>query len=256
MNEFTEQPSRHPVKNKTLVRTGELLGRHVLKPGLDRLRAKVELIGVNTSGLENLGSLTGRPFLLVSNHIKPESAVAEQSALGPDAFIIENIVKKVTDQQVGIIAKSDDGWWADNRLYRSFQKRVHQPFGQALVKGADLIPVKKNPGSVNLDFIRTTRAAVARGHAILIFPEGTWYEDFDTSHPLSHGAAGLALSLDLPIVPTYIRGCKSWEKDQNVDLAFGLPFEAAGRSKDDITEEIRTSLHALQQIVVSKHGES
>ena len=252
MNEFTEQPSRHPVKNEALVKTGEFLGRHVLKPGLERLEAKVGLIDVNTSGLENLDSLSGRPFLLVSNHIRPESPIAEQSALSPDAFIIKNNVEKATGTEVGIIAKSDDGWWAENRFYRSFQKRIQQPFGQALIKGADLIPVKKNPGSVNLDFIRTTRAAVERGQAILIFPEGKWYEDFDPSHPLSSGAARLALSLHLPIVPTYIRGCTSWKNDQKVDLAFGLPFEPAGQTKDEITEGIRTNIYALQQLVTSK----
>lgn len=244
-----ESEGFQPVENK---KRSEIIigfvGEHVLLPALDFLSNKVEEFNITTEGLENLSEMKDKPFLLVSNHLKPASATAEQSQLSPDAFVIQHIVEKYTGITPRIVAKVGDGWWSKNAWYRAFQEKSI-PVLKRLMLSAGLLPVNKNPGSSNIDFFHQTEKARNSGNSILIFPEGHWYEDFNKEHPLSDGAAMLAKKYNLPIIPIYIKNANEWKKGHPVSISFGKPFMASGEGssgRQDTTEKIRLALSELQ----------
>lgn len=223
---------------------GRFWGEHMGKYVLEFARHKVEQFEVDVAGVENLLVLQGRPYLLTANHIKPEGKIAHQSGLAPDALIFEHLVAQATGRQLRIIAKCDDGWWADN-LYKYFQKYVGQPFGKGMIEAFGFIPIKKNPGSFNRDFLMAVDKVVKDGEPILIFPEGTWREDFDPAAELESGAATIAVKYNLPIVPAYIKGGRSWQSGERVRVLFGQHFESEGKNKAEITSQIKSSLTNL-----------
>ncbi len=226
---------------------GQWFGRNVLKPRLEARRERVEDFEVTVEGEEYLRRMGEEPYLLVANHLKPDEVMAQRSGLSPDAFILENLVHKITGRELGIVAKSDDGWWAEN-LYKYFQKHVGQPFGKGMAEGAGLVPLMKNPGSFNRDFLITVQRLVDARQPILIFPEGNWYHDFDPSNSLEPGAAHIALKHDLPILPAYIRGATSWKPGQEVTVRFGEAFAVGGKRKEEVTKDIRERLSGLAAV--------
>lgn len=233
-----------------LERIGKFFGEKAIKPKIERLREKVENFDVEIFDGENLEGLKGRAYLITANHVKPEGAASQQSGLSQDAFVIERTIANRTGQQVRIVSKCDDGWWADN-VYKYFQKYVYQPFGKGMIEGAGLIPIKKNPGSFNRDFMKTVELVAEKGEPILIFPEGTWYDDYDKEHPMSNGAAQIAMKYGLPVVPTYIKGSNSWKPEGKIQLAFGESIDVTGKTKEEITELIRQGIAKEQETVNS-----
>lgn len=209
------------------------------------IRERVDKFELNIKGIEHLEGLRGQAFLVVSNHIKPKSKLAEQSQLAPDAFILENIVKEHNDQQLMILAKADNGKWRLGEKGKGLQRQLERPF-KAVVKGMGMIPVHKNPGSFNREMFEGVEAAVGRKDAILVFPEGDWKEDFDPNAELEPGAGHLAHKFNLPILPVYIRGADNWKPGQVVEISFGEAFHATGQDKGQVTEEIRNKIAALQ----------
>jgi 1-acyl-sn-glycerol-3-phosphate acyltransferase len=116
-------------------------------------------------------------------------------------------------------------------------------------KAAGLIPVNKNPGVLNREFIQLTEQTVKNGDSMLIFPEGYWYPDFSPDHPLDSGAAFLAQKFALHIIPVYIHGANAWRNGQEVYISFSQPFEPAGegkQSRQQTTEMIRSAIAELQ----------
>jgi hypothetical protein len=235
-----------------LEQMGRLFGEHVAKPGLEFIRRRVEQFELEIAGIENLKILHARPYLLAANHIKPEGKVSNQSGLAPDALIFERLIAEETGRQLRIIAKCDDGWWADN-LYKYFQKFVGQPFGKGMYEALGFIPIKKNPGSFNRDFLKAVARVVEQGEPILIFPEGNWREEYDPEAKLESGAATIALKYNLPIVPAYIKGGKSWRSGEKASVIFGPHFEAQSNNKEKITEQIRL---AIKDLFVQSHFNS
>jgi len=115
-------------------------------------------------------------------------------------------------------------------------------------EGMGFIPIFKNPGSLNRDFIKIVEQVVAGGkYPILIFPEGHWFKDFDPKHKLETGAAFIASKHQLPVLPAYIHGARKWEAGTEVQVIFGKPFEPGKMTKDEITERIRTSITESQK---------
>ena len=138
-------------------------------------------------------------YLLVANHIKPIERKSQELGLNQDVFVLSRVVLEQTGRRLRIISKSDNGWWGKNSLFRFWQKKC-QPFGDGMSKGMGMIPIRKNPGSLNRYFLKLMELAVMENELILIFPEGNWYQDFDPTHKLETGAAHLALKHNLPIV--------------------------------------------------------
>lgn len=224
---------------------GKIVAETIGKKGLEMIRRRIETFDVNIAGVDNLLKLKDRPYILAANHIKPANAKAEQSQLSPDAFILESIVKEQTDKELKIIAKYGDGWWAEN-LYRYFQKYVSLPFSKGMMKGMDFVPINKNPGSINKDFLKAIEKVMTDKNPLLIFPEGHWYEDFDPGHKLDNGAAHIALKYNLPIISAYIHGGRNWKEGEKVEVSFGQHFDPTGFSKEEITEKIREQITELQ----------
>lgn len=229
-------------------RFGKFFGEHVLMPALDLAARRVERFDITHEGLKNLSQITNRSCLLVSNHLIPMGAVAQQSQLSPDAFVIQHVVTQMTGISPRIVAKAGDGWWSPNALHRAFQEKT-LPVIMEAVRAAGLIPLNKNPGAINREFLHSVEQTVRNGDSLLMFPEGFWYIDFNPNHPLHDGASYLAMKYDLPIIPVYIHGANGWKKRQNVYVSFGTSFESVGNGKEgreQTTELIRSAIADLQ----------
>ena len=226
---------------------GQFLGKTIGQKGVEYLKNKVENFNIKISGADNLEKLKEEVYLLVANHLKPKEKAAENSGISPDAFVISKIVEQITGQKIKIAQKSDDGWWANNAVWRSFQKNIGQPFGRGFSEGAGNIPIQKNPGSFNRNFLKSIDDTVQSGNPILIFPEGNWYEDFDIEHEIKPGAAHIAKKYNLKIVPAYIRGANSWQENQEVQVSFGEHFSPEELDKKQILEKISLEISKLQQ---------
>lgn len=226
-------------------KVGLILGEKVLRPLANLEGRRVGRFEIHALGTENLQGLEERPFLLVANHLIPDTAISQEMGNSPDAFVIERVVRKAIQRKPLIVVKSDSGWWSANQAIRKMQK-AYQPFGQALMEGAGFVPILKNPGSRNANFLRVVDRLVGCGQSLLIFPEGDWYTDFSPDHYIEPGAAHLSKKYNLPIVPIYIRGATSWKSGTKVDVVIGEAFEAIGKSRSEINEQIRESLSNLQ----------
>jgi 1-acyl-sn-glycerol-3-phosphate acyltransferase len=248
MESGVENPTPTPQKKKRFRETvGRVAAEVIIDPTVKSLRKRVKKFNIATRGQENLSSLPGS-FLIAANHLQPTGHIYSQFELSPDAFVIEHEVEKALSRRPRIVAKSDDSWWARNAPYRKLQEKTHA-LRQVAMRDTNFIPVMMNPGSLNKTFVEEVNKAVAAGDPIIILPEGHWYEDFDTNHPLKNGTAIIALKHNLPIVPTYIKGAHQWRKGQKVELVFGKVIRPEGKERSQITEEIRENIAALQQTV-------
>jgi 1-acyl-sn-glycerol-3-phosphate acyltransferase len=220
---------------------GSLVGKILIEPGLNLARERTKYFKIKVSGEENLEKLRGKPFLIAANHVKPSNVLARHSQLSPDALIIEQEVFSLIGGKLKIVAKSDNGWLAENIFGRHLQK-MSQPLTRGAVKGAGYIPVYKNPGSSNHNLMVDVSNAVSEGYSILIFPQGTWFKHFDPTQKFYTGAARMASQDDLPIIPIYIHGCDRWWRGTKVSLVFGKVINPKGKSVDRITDLIRRGL--------------
>ena len=224
---------------------GEVFGKCLVSQWIKSFQKKVEKFHIQYSGIQFLKELEGQSYLLVANHLKPDAKVSLETGLSPDALVMIRVVLEQTGRQLRMIAKSDNGWWSESARFRLWQK-ICQPFGDGMTKGMGMIPIRKNPGSSNRYFLKLVESTVKKREPIFIFPESYWYQDFSREHQLGTGVAHLALKHNLPIVPAYIRGCHSWEQQGRIDLAFGESFQPTGKTKEEITTEIRERIASLQ----------
>jgi 1-acyl-sn-glycerol-3-phosphate acyltransferase len=225
---------------------GQFLGKTIGQKGVEYLKNKIENFDIKINGANNLEELKKESYLLVANHLKPEEKMAENSGISPDAFVLSKAVEQITGQKIKIAQKSDDGWWADNALQRFYQKNVGQPFGRGFSEGTGNIPIQKNPGSFNREFLKSIDNTIKNGDPILIFPEGNWYDDFDVEHEIKLGAAHIAKKYNLKIVPAYINGANSWKENQEVQVSFGEHFSPEEMDKKQISEKIKEKISQLQ----------
>lgn len=225
---------------------GQFLGKTIGQKGVEYLKNKVENFDIKVDGANNLEKLKEEVYLLVANHLKPEEKMSENSGISPDAFVLSKAVEQITGQKLKIVQKSDDGWWADNVLQRFYQKNISQPFGRGFSSSAGNIPIEKNPGSFNRDFLKSIDDTIKNGDPILIFPEGNWYDDFNVEHDIKPGAAHIAKKYNLKIVPAYIKGANSWKDNQEVQVSFGEYFSPEEIDKSQISEKIKEKIHELQ----------
>ena len=235
---------------KIIEKIGEIFGRYVVAIGIKCLQKRIKKFHIRYFGIRFLKELNGRPYLLAVNHIKPEGRLSQEIALSQDSFVLERVVLERTGRQLRVISKCDNGWWFNNPVLRFLQKYISQPFGEGMIKGIGMLPIKKNPGSFNRNFLRFVESTVKKKEPILIFPEGNWYKDFSPENKLESGAAHLALRYNLLIVPAYVRGCRSWRPQGRIDLVFGASFVPTGKTKKEITAEIRERITILQSQVV------
>ena len=112
-------------------KVGSMVGKILIEPGLNLARERTKYFKIQVKGEENLQPLKGKPFLIAANHIKPSSVIARHSQLSPDALIIEQELFTLIGGKLKIVAKSDNGWWAESIVGRRLQK-----MSQPLTRGA------------------------------------------------------------------------------------------------------------------------
>ncbi len=230
-------------------KAGEIFGKFIVFPWIKFLQKKVGKFDIQYSGIQFLKDLEGRSYILVANHLKPDGIRSQEMGLSQDVFVLSRIVFEHTGKQLRIVSKSDNGWWSDKSFLRLWQRKC-QPFGDGMSKGMGMIPVRKNPGSLNSYFLKLIEIAVQKKQPILMFPEGNWYQDFNPENKLESGVAHLALKYNLPIIPAYIHGCHSWKQSGKIRLSFGERFYPTGKTKDKIVAEISERITNLQNQII------
>ena len=233
---------------------GQFVGKTIAKKGLEYLKSKVENFDIEANGLENLEKVKDEPYLLVANHIIPIDKAALNTGVSPDAFVLSKLVEDNTGRNIKIAHKADDGWLAESAIGKYYQKNIGSPFSRGISKGIGNIPIQKNPGSFNRDFLETVDKTIEANEPILIFPEGHWYEDFNIDHKAESGAAHIAKKYNLKIVPAYINGANSWSGEQKVKVYFGEPFLSEDLNKEEISQKMFEQIANLQQELKQNDG--
>jgi 1-acyl-sn-glycerol-3-phosphate acyltransferase len=88
-------------------------------------------------------------------------------------------------------------------------------------------PVRR--GGSDTEALDTSRAILARGDVLALFPEGTRVRDEGLGTP-KRGAARLAIEAGAPLVPATITGTEKrrWPLPRKVRIAFGTPVSVDG----------------------------
>jgi 1-acyl-sn-glycerol-3-phosphate acyltransferase len=131
---------------------------------------------VKKNGLENLPEYGGNPAIIVANHT---SCI--------DIFLIESIIKNYPH----IWITKDT--YAKIPLFSILVNRMHVPIN------------KTKPLQAAKVFLKTYKLAKNKKSHVIIFPEGTRYEDGKV-HEFNHGFALLAKKLNRPVIPIAISG--------------------------------------------------
>ena len=100
-------------------------------------------------------------------------------------------------------------------------------------KGLGGIPI--NRGHSDLNAVRQALKAIADGHGLAIFPQGTRSRD-NTPTPMLNGVSMIALRAGVPVIPVYLDG--PYRMFHHVDVTVGRPVELAdlGKRFDDVGE--------------------
>ncbi len=93
-------------------------------------------------------------------------------------------------------------------------------------KGLGGIPI--NRGHSDLNAVRQALKAIADGHGLAIFPQGTRSRD-NTPTPMLNGVSMIALRAGVPVIPVYLDG--PYRMFHHVDVAVGRPVELADLGK-------------------------
>lgn len=182
---------------------------------------------VKCKGLENLPKDTN--FIICTNH---------RTVLDP-SFITSCLPGKVVDNTC-IVGKSD---LVDNEILKKF------------VLSHNIIPIDRTGNSVaTLD---RCRELLLEGWNILIFPEGTNFENNTSMFPFKEGPVRLSISTGKPIVPGLISGIAHVDAEMstfklpptksNVKISFGEPIFPGNKSPKEYNSELRAAIENLME---------
>ena len=233
--------------------TGRLVGKTAGRLFVNYERHQANKFEINATGLENIVTVSGKSFIVAANHLEPEGFARQQLGGAPDSFVVENIVNELNPFPIKSVSNGDFMLWVfQNKTARRIQRKIERILTGFLEGTGDVITAKLNPGSVNVDFVRKVERAVSQNSPILIFPEGTWYKDWQSDHQLKDGTALIAKRFNLPIIPAYVGGANSWKRGTKVEVAFGKPIDTNDKTRREITENIRQGITQLQQSMQAK----
>lgn len=124
------------------------------------------------------------------------------------------------------------------------------PFWGKVATLYGVIPVDRAGSSSALRaMLKSARAALKEGRAVLIFPEGTRVLPGE-SPPLRPGFAGLYRALDIPVVPVALNSGTVWprkgflKRAGTITFRFGKPIPA-GLTRADIEAQVHEAINAL-----------
>lgn len=177
----------------------------------------------------NLDSIPeDEPVIFCANHV---------STLDP-GFIV-SVLPDAFSARTAIVGKRDV---LESKTLRSF----------AIAQ--NMIPVDRTGNS--MPTLDRCRELLGEGWNILIFPEGTNYENATgTLMPLKEGPARLSIATDRRIVPVHLKGIARVDSNadghflppvsKRIDVVFGSPISPGGKTPAEINEELRAAIEAL-----------
>lgn len=186
----------------------------------------------DVQGLENVPRTGG--VILASNHL---------------SFVDSVVIPSVVPRKVVFLAKSE--YFTGTGLSGAVQRAWFEALGMLPVDRADTRSALESL-DVALDVLR-------RGEAFGIYPEGTRSRDGRLYRGRT-GAAHLALTAGVPVVPVGLRGTEriqpigsSLPRIVKVHVRFGAPIQAQGRydgvplgrARRLLTDEIMTAIQSL-----------
>lgn len=180
--------------------------------------------GVKSSGVENVPKEGN--YLLCSNHM---------TVLDP-VWICASLTQ-AQRENTAIVGKVD---------------LIYDKFLKDLVRTQNLVPVDRAGNSMAT--LNRCRELLEQGWNVLIFPEGTNYENARELMPFKDGPARLASSTKLPIVPIHIKGVVHKSSDDNsflpkrgkeTEVVFGKPIYPGDMSVAEINAALRAAIEAL-----------
>jgi 1-acyl-sn-glycerol-3-phosphate acyltransferase len=93
------------------------------------------------------------------------------------------------------------------------------------------------------------KALLARGHWVIMFPEGT-RTPRGSQGAYKSGATRLAVATDVPVVPIAVTSARCWPRKSLllrpgvIDISIGRPIPSVGREPDELMREIETWIEA------------
>ncbi|HEX5633262.1 MAG TPA: lysophospholipid acyltransferase family protein [Gemmatimonadales bacterium] len=126
-------------------------------------------------------------------------------------------------------------------------------FGTAL-RTSGQIPIDRGDRESAIESFRATGQKLRRGHAAVVFPEGTRSRDGQLQ-PFKKGAFVLAIATQLPVVPVYVAGSFGLmrkgsivPRPGHVEVRIGEPIPTEGmsyRDRDQLRRQAFEAMHAL-----------
>ena len=93
------------------------------------------------------------------------------------------------------------------------------------------------------------KALLARGHWVIMFPEGT-RTPRGSQGVYKSGATRLAVATGAPVVPIAVSSAKCWPRKSlllrpgTIEISIGAPISCAGREPDELMREVETWIEA------------
>jgi 1-acyl-sn-glycerol-3-phosphate acyltransferase len=143
-------------------------------------------------------------------------------------------------------------------LYYMAKVEAHRVPGLGqLMRSFGAFPVRR--GESDRDAVRTMRRIVSEGKALGMFAEGTRQKS-GVPGPVQPGAAMVAITEGVPLVPVALHGSQSWKLGNfaPVSVAWGEPLAfdglpRGGRGYKEASLEIERKLHELWSWLVDLH---
>jgi len=144
----------------------------------------------------------------------------------------------------------------DKPAYVLKQELIRVPLFGSYLKQCGMIPVdREGGGSALKQLLRAGRAAVAQGHSILIYPEGTRTPPGER-RPYHPGVAALYGDLGVPVVPVALNSGLFWgrrafhKKPGTITIEF-LPPIAPGLPRREFMRELQERMEGASQRLAS-----
>lgn len=187
------------------------------------------LYRINIRGTENLPENGG--YIICANHVS-----------NIDLLFVANRFNKSQFMKLYCLAKKE--------LFKDTF------FSKLLIKTCGMIPVDRS--GVNSSTLNLCEKHLKNNYALLIHPEGTRSKTGELG-TLKTGAATLALSSNVPIIPVYIKGAfEIFPPDRKlprlfrlkgkypVEVCFGEPLQTNDKTAEELTSELAHSIQTLK----------